>query len=470
MRIKESILNTHQWVPKSELGLLLDTLKAQLSVSSRYNSDAEVPTYLETEDMLGMPRYFRTPYLEFENIRDQTAPGYRISFKVTSGYREGQKSLIDSLAYEIANKRTGFIIDAPTGTGKTYLALRAIESIGRKALIVVSKSDLVDQWVEEILNHTDIPVDRIGTGQMGSVDWEGKDIVISLVHTLALDRERPIFKQQFGVVVFDEVDKSVPPKTFASVAAMFPAKYRIGISATVARRDGLHSITDLHIGEHYLYMGKGQKMKAKVIVLPYNNAYAKEPPSHLTTMQKRGIILSQIEKDQQRNVYLCKFLKKLYQTEGRRTIVLSDRTKQLLDISKILETNGIPKNDVGFYTQSLRFPSVDKKGNKQDITKKVPQSERDRAATSCKIILATYGMLSTGTNIPDLSALLLATPQSTIKQAAGRIERFMEGKKQPLVFDVLDEAYEMANWWFKAREKEYKQQDMEVSIFTTKRS
>jgi len=468
VKVSSITIDTHKWIDKRELGPVLKVLESALSVSSRYDPEVSIPTYIETDTQIGLPRYFLTPLIQPEKLYDRTTSGCKLKMVVKTDYQQGQKNLISELESNLKQKKTGFIISAETGTGKTYLALRCIEAIGRKALVVVPRSNLLEQWRNEIILHTDIAPERIGTGQLGEIEWRDKDIVIALVHTLALDREPLIFKQQFGVVIFDEVDRSVPPASFSTVASMFPAKYRIGFSATTSRKDGLHVINDWHVGETTLYMGKGKKMPSKVVVIPYTNKFAAEPPSHLATMVKRGIVLGQIEKDQSRSVYICKFIKKLYLDPERRILVLSDRTKQLLDLAKILETNDVPKGDIGFYCQSLRFPGVDKTGKKRDVVKSVPQSERDRAAAKCKIILATYGMVSIGTNIPDLSVLVFATPQSNAKQSLGRVERYLEGKKQPLVLDILDESYEQCSFWFKAREKEYKQMGLTVSIYTPK--
>lgn len=461
-------MDTHIWIPKAESSPLLAALKKQLTVSSKFDSDTDIQAFSETTDEIGIPRYFKSHYLEMEKIHDRTAPGYGIKFKVTSSYREGQKSLIDSLSFDVKNGRTGFIIQADTGSGKTFISIKAMEVIGKKTLIVVPKSDLLDQWVKEITTHTDIPRDKIGIGQLGDIEWEDKDVVVALVHTLVLDREKPMFKRQFGLVVFDEVHSSVPPLSFNSVASLFPAKYRIGISATPSRRDGLHVLNDWHIGETTLYMGKSKKMPSKIVSVPYVSSFAKEPPPHLDTMVRRSIILKQIEEDKNRTVFICKFILKAYRAEDRRTLVLADRTKILLDMARILEKNGVPKKDVGYYCKSLRFPGVDKKGKNKDIVKSVPKDEQLRAAKECKVILGTYGFASTGTNIPTLSVLILATPQSSVKQSVGRIERFLEGKKQPLVFDFLDVNYEMAVNWNNSREREYKQLGLDIHYYSQK--
>jgi superfamily II DNA or RNA helicase len=57
------------------------------------------------------------------------------------------------------------------------------------------------------------------------------------------------------------------------------------------------------------------------------------------------------------------------------------------------------------------------------------------------IILASFGMLSRGTDIPRLSCLILATVRSDMRQISGRVERIHPNKKQPIIVDFIDTAY-----------------------------
>ena len=58
------------------------------------------------------------------------------------------------------------------------------------------------------------------------------------------------------------------------------------------------------------------------------------------------------------------------------------------------------------------------------------------------VILATYPLAKEGLDIPTLDRLHLVTPQkdrATVQQSAGRIERNIEGKNTPIVYDYVDE-------------------------------
>jgi len=55
-----------------------------------------------------------------------------------------------------------------------------------------------------------------------------------------------------------------------------------------------------------------------------------------------------------------------------------------------------------------------------------------------RVVLGTYKMCSTGTDVPRWDTLVMATPRADVKQAIGRVLRSVQGKKQPVIFDLVD--------------------------------
>ena len=99
--------------------------------------------------------------------------------------------------------------------------------------------------------------------------------------------------------------------------------------------------------------------------------------------------------------------------------------------------NGIPEEDMGLYV-----------GLTQGVYKEVPGSERAKLRETIKqrrVIFGTYAMVAEGTDIPHLDTLILASPRSNVIQPVGRIRRVCEGKRTPLVLDLVDDD----SWVFK---------------------
>jgi len=105
---------------------------------------------------------------------------------------------------------------------------------------------------------------------------------------------------------------------------------------------------------------------------------------------------------------------------GRITLVMSELRESHLDrLFQMLTGEGIPGEDIGYYVGGM--------------------TKHELACTKKrKIVLGTYKMCSTGTDVPHWDTLVLATPRADVKQAIGRVLRAVDGKKQPVIFDLVD--------------------------------
>ena len=337
-----------------------------------------------------------------------------------------------------------------TVTHNTVMAINMMSILKQKTLVIVPRSNLIKQWQERLLTYSDLKRSDIGWVEGGKGEWREKKVVIGLVHSLVLDRFTSDFKKAFGCVIFDEVDRSVPPQTFAPAVAMFPAKYRIGMSAVLKRHDGLEIIFQKHLGQVYLKGGDEGRMKPVVLIQHFTPTSGFVYPGS-SRMNRRGMIISRLAANPVRTDLVANYVRLIWKSD-RRCLVLSDRKIQLTNIYGRLSHRGVPAKDMGYYMRSLV-------GNKP-----VTERERRRIASDCKIILATYQMIQLGSDIPDLAGLVYATPQSHVLQAQGRIERALEGKKNPVVVDIVDTAYNDTLRWGVQRKRWYRSQGIEMKV------
>jgi hypothetical protein len=61
-----------------------------------------------------------------------------------------------------------------------------------------------------------------------------------------------------------------------------------------------------------------------------------------------------------------------------------------------------------------------------------------------------------------LAGLIYATPLSETEQSKGRVEREFAGKRQPVVVDIVDTAYDMTRRWGQKRERQYIREGLEI--------
>jgi superfamily II DNA or RNA helicase len=67
---------------------------------------------------------------------------------------------------------------------------------------------------------------------------------------------------------------------------------------------------------------------------------------------------------------------------------------------------------------------------------------KNRAKTDDVILLASYSLFSTGTNVPTLANIIFAHPRKSkisVLQSIGRVLRKAEGKKHAVLYDVADD-------------------------------
>jgi superfamily II DNA or RNA helicase len=448
-------IGTHLFIPKDEMRMSLPDAREKFTAYSEYDEGGEFPMYLDLPKVFGIPRYhFKNWSRVAKKVVDLRTEGSKIRFDFTSKLREGQDEVISKFKANLQKGRTGFTLQAPPGFGKTVVLIKMLEMLERSAIIIVPRSNLVDQWVDRICQHSTYRRHRIGVVNGKEVNYEGCPITVALVHSVAARlSEDTKFHEMFGVAVFDEVDRSVPPSTFSPVLGFFPVKYRIGASATVRRKDGLHVIHDSHISEVHLKGRDVGRMVPKILLVNYAGSSG-QVWGGSKTLNRRGMLLSMLANNALRNQLICKYIRLIYKS-GRRVLVLSDRTAQLYKLNWMMNKRGVKLNEMGYYCDS-----VDIGGKKRKVSKE----ELEVSAINCKIIFGTYGKVAIGTDIPDLAGLVYATPQSQVEQTQGRIERMLEGKSQPVVVDIVDTAYKDAEGWAQARKRYYFRKQLKIKV------
>lgn len=424
-------------------------LRNNLIAISKYDDNKRFAMYNEDSNFFYLPRYyFKNRNQLVGNWIDRTDKGNKLKFTSNIKLWDYQKTAIEEFKKHIADGKTGIFLGAAPGSGKTQMGIEMMKILGRTTLIVVPKKDLIHQWIERIVSATDIKREDIGICQNGKIEWEGKSIVVGLVHTIVKYIDVTPFKTNFGVVIFDEVDSSVPPKTFAPAAVMFTSKYRICMTASKTRADGLHIIFQNHLVEVEINCSSSNTMAPEALEIEYTKSSGKLPYSKDRVAMK-GMLLSLLAGNQDRNKVIADYTNRAAIIEERPTVVLSDRISQLEAIKELLtKIYSINPNKIGFYIGE----------NNKDKNKQV--------ADKCDIILGTYGMLSRGTDIPRLSCLILATPRNDMRQISGRIERVAPNKKTPIVVDIIDTAYNMCISGGRQRYKFYKDRGLKIWSIT----
>lgn len=133
------------------------------------------------------------------------------------------------------------VVSLPTGSGKSFVAELAIAETQRPTLVIAPTIDLVNQWAANLERAFGEAIGVLGGG-LHVVER----ITVSTYDSAFIHADR--YGDRFGLVVFDEVHH-LPADAYSQIAEMMLAPYRLGLSATVERPDGLHERLDRLVGE-----------------------------------------------------------------------------------------------------------------------------------------------------------------------------------------------------------------------------
>jgi len=189
---------------------------------------------------LGWPVKDEVPLREGEplniNLRKETSNGKPLTI------REYQEEAAKALVGD-KGPGTGFgTIVLPCGAGKTVVGMTIMSMLKTSTLIVTTNISAVHQWIEELLDKTDLTKDDIA-----EYTGENKEIKPVTVATYQVLTWRPnkegdyphfkLFKERdWGLIIYDEVHM-LPAPVFR-VTAEIQAIRRVGLTATLVREDG----------------------------------------------------------------------------------------------------------------------------------------------------------------------------------------------------------------------------------------
>ena len=325
---------------------------------------------------------------------------------------------------------------APTGSGKTVSALWVAAELDVPVLAVVPTTEIAKQWRAAAKRFLGLPDSAIGR-----LDGEVKRIApftVAVINTAATGNIGGA-EREFGFVIYDEVHR-VAARTFSRAVMRFPARYKLGLTATPQRRDGADKVFLWYFGKPKV-VARANALPVKVKVL-YRKATV---PAW--ARKKRNTVIYQMARDRKRNTAIAKRVF-MAADAGHDCLVVSDSVVQLKQIEACLREWGVPENEIGLFAGEYE----DEDGKRHKLTDEYLAWVKRRPA----IVLATYGKMKEGTDIPRLSWGIDATPRSEATQVIGRIRRPHEGKKSPVWETVVDVGCAVAERAFHSRMRDYR--------------
>lgn len=130
----------------------------------------------------------------------------------------------------------------PCGAGKTIVGMDVMSKLQTRTLILTTNVSAVHQWIDEILDKTDIPAENIGEYTGARKEIKPITVCTYQVMTWRPDKDGDfphmalLREGNWGLIIYDEVH-TLPAPVF-KVTAELQAVYRVGLTATLIREDG----------------------------------------------------------------------------------------------------------------------------------------------------------------------------------------------------------------------------------------
>lgn len=434
------VLANPEYYKKERMGLWIGNTPKNISLFEK-DGDTLIIPFGCLQDIWGLVGNNAQWMVEFADLR-------RVNYDSRINLYPYQEKAVN----EAISAKNGVIV-MPCGAGKTQTALELISRIGGKTLWLTHTQDLLQQSINRAKSVLNISHETYGKITAGKVNI-GSGITFATVQTMSkIDLEN--IKNTFDVIIVDEVQHCCGSPTrvtqFYKVLSNLSARYKIGLTATPKRADGLERSMFALLGDIICKIPK-EAVKNTTCPIKIQFIETHYMPNYDIVLAGDGTInysslVEDLTHNQERFKFVLETIEKL--PFNSPTLVLGNRVEYLQQLNK--EYCG-RSNCLSGMGQS-----------------RAAKEERKRALTALNegdidCLFATYQLAKEGLDVPNLRYVVFATPEkeeTTIIQSAGRVGRKAGGKKYGTVIDFVDD-FGMYRGWCKKRKKYYKKIDAEV--------
>jgi len=357
------------------------------------------------------------------DIDDQRDLGAEISSHFTGTVREEQQVAVDALMPHGCG-----VLAATTAFGKTVVAAAMIAHRQRSALILVHRKELLTQWVERLKQFLSIDADQIGVIGGGKRKPTGY-IDVAVIQSLVRKGEVSELVSGYGHLIVDECHH-ISAASFELVAKRSKARYVLGLSATVTRKDGHHPIIHMQCGPVRHRVSAKQQAAQRAFE---HKARIRRTDFTLTASLDDGRIsmpalYAALAQDEARNAAIFDDVLMALDA-GRCPLILTERRDHL----------DLLQDRFARFTKNL----IVLHGGLSTVERRVAREAMRSSAHGERLVLATGRYLGEGFDDPRFDTLFLLMPISwkgTLAQYVGRLHRDHDSKREVIVYDYVDSA------------------------------
>jgi len=326
-------------------------------------------------------------------------------------------------AHALLKYETG-VLAATTAFGKTVVAASMIAARRRNTLILVHRQPLVDQWLARLGVFLGIEAKAIGIIGGGKRKPTGM-LDVALIQSLVHKGEVADLVAKYGHLIIDECHH-LSAVSFEAVARQAKARYVLGLSATVTRKDGHHPIIFMQCGPVRYRVDARKQAAAR----PFGHRVMVRPtefralPGEKPRFQELSAALA---RDEARNDRIFDDI--LESLEAKRSpIVITERKDHLAILAERLSR---------FARNVIVLRGGMRASERRDVMASLASIPEEQE----RVIVATGRYLGEGFDDARLDTLFLTMPISwkgTLAQYAGRLHRPHHAKREVIIYDYVD--------------------------------
>jgi superfamily II DNA or RNA helicase len=377
-------------------------------------------------------------------LRDERVTGKRLPAKCSKfmgKLRPQQKKAVE----ELLRFETG-VLCASTAFGKTVVAAYIIARRKVNTLILVHRTQLMEQWVARLSAFLGLDTKSIGQIGSGKRQITG-DIDVAMIQSLHTKGQIDDIVADYGQVIVDECHH-LAASSFEAVISRSKARYVLGLSATVTRQNGHHPIIFMQCGPVRYKVDDRQQARER----PFSHRILVRRtdftlPEELAASENLKIydVYKALTEDKNRNALIAADVLDAL-AQGKSPVIITERTDHLDRLAELLRTRTqhvvVLRGGMG----------VRQRREANALLEHIPLDES-------RVLVATGRYLGEGYDDARLDALFLCLPISwkgTVAQYAGRLHRLNDMKKEVVIYDYLDDNVPMLLKMFTRRQRGYR--------------
>ncbi|MCL5731191.1 MAG: DEAD/DEAH box helicase family protein [Candidatus Thermoplasmatota archaeon] len=370
-------------------------------------------------------------------IKDQVFPDKMpVTFSSEISLRDYQRV---SLRKWKENGCRGIVV-LPTAAGKTHIGLAAMEMLKTSTIVIAPTIDLIEQWKTKISQ-----VFGIEVGQIGGGEDDLKPITVCTYDSAYLRAES--LGGRFRLMIVDEVHHLSAEK-YMEIAKLYAAPFRLGLTATLERNDGLHEQLPQYMG------GKVFELGYEELTDFLSNYEIVRVPVSLTDSERQ-------EYERNRNVFVNylrrhrmalrgtwdfeRFILSSWNPEGREALLAWRRAREIAFSSrtKIETTRSILSRHVGEKTiifsedtetayllsRTFLIPAITYLTSPAERREYLEWFRQGRVRS-----IATSRVLDEGVDVPDASIAIVLSGSGSMRQFRQRLGRILRPSHGKMAF------------------------------------